>query len=415
MIYTKFLSILWVLIMGFQLSSYSQCAQEENVYSFTFMDKKYEIVQEMKNWVEAASCAVERGGYLVEINSQEEQDTIYNSILNGAGIATDYTVVTDGGGIAYIWIGASDQAAEGTWIWDGDGDSTGINFWNGQGFAGQNDGTPVDDLYNNWGGSSTGTPNEPDDYGNGQDGAAIGLAKWPAAFEFSLGIASEWNDISSDNSLYFVMEYDCQDSYSTLDETACDEYLSPGGKVWTSSGVYMDTIMNATGCDSIITVNLTVVTVDTAVTQDGMTLTASAVDAAYQWLDCGIDYAILEGETGQTFTAAEDGSYAVAVTVGNCTDTSACFNLTSSGVRDVPFKDRLTVYQGNQRNQFHIDLGQMHQDISVDVTDVNGRIIQREIFSQSQLLKMEISKPSGIYFLKITADRQQAVVKIMKN
>jgi hypothetical protein len=58
-----------------------------------------------KTWADAAACAVERGGYLTEISSQAEQDTIYQSIVNGAGVPSYYTTVADGGGIVYIWIG----------------------------------------------------------------------------------------------------------------------------------------------------------------------------------------------------------------------------------------------------------------------------------------------------------------------
>ena len=38
----------------------------------------------------------------------------------------------------------------------------------------------------------------------------------------------------------------------------CDSYTSPSGKTWTTSNTYSDTIANTAGCDSVITVNLTV-------------------------------------------------------------------------------------------------------------------------------------------------------------
>lgn len=39
--------------------------------------------------------------------------------------------------------------------------------------------------------------------------------------------------------------------------TACDNYSSPSGKyLWSASGLYMDTIKNSKGCDSILTINL---------------------------------------------------------------------------------------------------------------------------------------------------------------
>ena len=47
-------------------------------------------------------------------------------------------------------------------------------------------------------------------------------------------------------------------STKSLTETVCDSYTSPSGKVWTLTGNYLDTIPNATGCDSIIFIYLTV-------------------------------------------------------------------------------------------------------------------------------------------------------------
>jgi hypothetical protein len=49
-----------------------------------------------------------------------------------------------------------------------------------------------------------------------------------------------------------------QSSTNTINETATDTYTSPSGMVYTSSGVYNDTILNSNQCDSIITINLTV-------------------------------------------------------------------------------------------------------------------------------------------------------------
>lgn len=196
--------ILFILYAG--LTGNAQpCANQANIYSFTYNGKSYEVVKELKSWADAAACAVERGGYLVEIGDQAEQDAVYDAIINGAGVSPTYTVVPDGGGVAYVWIGATDEQTEGTWLWDGNDDGTGINFWNGQGAAGTGGGSAVGGAYVNWGGASTGTYMEPDDFGAGQDGAAIALAAWPAGSGF-LGIASEWNDISMMNTIYYVIE-----------------------------------------------------------------------------------------------------------------------------------------------------------------------------------------------------------------
>lgn len=51
----------------------------------------------------------------------------------------------------------------------------------------------------------------------------------------------------------------CQPSSSTINKTVCSNYTSPSGiHIWEITGTYMDTIPNATGCDSVITIHLTI-------------------------------------------------------------------------------------------------------------------------------------------------------------
>jgi hypothetical protein len=44
---------------------------------------------------------------------------------------------------------------------------------------------------------------------------------------------------------------------SSISETSLDSYTAPSGAVYTTSGVFNDTIPNAAGCDSVITITLT--------------------------------------------------------------------------------------------------------------------------------------------------------------
>lgn len=166
----------------------AQCANPSNIYSYVYDGNTYEIIKENKSWVDAASCAVERGGYLTEINDVSEQDAIYFELNTNASIITDNTIAPDGGGGSYVWLGANDFLEEGTWVWDGNNENDGVQFWQGT-----TTGNSVGGLYSNWG-------NEPDDW-NGQDALAISLNGWP------LGVASQWNDVDHTNELYFVIEY----------------------------------------------------------------------------------------------------------------------------------------------------------------------------------------------------------------
>ena len=59
--------------------------------------------------------------------------------------------------------------------------------------------------------------------------------------------------------IFFAKIKDCLSTYSTLNITECGFYVSPSGQyTYTSSGIYTDTIPNTTGCDSIITLNVTI-------------------------------------------------------------------------------------------------------------------------------------------------------------
>lgn len=157
------------------------------IRGFEFNGANYEIVLENLSWQDAAACSVSRGGKLVEINSQQEQNAIYDAMMN-AFIDPSNTVAPDGGGGSYIWLGGNDSSLEGNWNWNGDNDAQSTPFW-----TGTSNGSAVNGSYVNWG-------NEPDNWNN-QDGLAIALTDWP------LGQSGQWNDVFITNELYFIIEY----------------------------------------------------------------------------------------------------------------------------------------------------------------------------------------------------------------
>lgn len=120
-------------------------------------------------------------------------------------------------------------------------------------------------------------------------------------------------------------------SYSNISEEECFSYTSPSGtSIWTTSGEYSDTLVgaNSYGGDSIITVDLTINTVDVNVSQTTLSteLTATASNSTFQWINCS-DNSPIMGETNSTFTPTESGDYAVMVTSSTmCESISSCFS-----------------------------------------------------------------------------------------
>lgn len=192
----------------------TQCNPDPaNIYAFSADGISYEIIKENLNWTDAAACAVNRGGFLTEINTQLEEDSIFH-FVNLAGIIASNTDAPDGGGAAYLWIGGNDLTSEGVWVWDGNNDATSTQFWQGT-----STGTSVGGLYNNWG-------DEPDDF-SGQDALGFAFNNWP------YGVAGEWNDVDQNNTLYFIIEYPNTNSIKEENDGGFLIYPNPSNDIIT--------------------------------------------------------------------------------------------------------------------------------------------------------------------------------------
>lgn len=202
-------------------------------------------------------------------------------------------------------------------------------------------------------------------------------------------------------------------SSSTISPVACGSYTSPSGSnTWTSSGTYIDILPNAQGCDSVITINLTVNNPNVNVTQSGPTLTAAASGATYQWLDCANGQPVA-GATSQSYTALVDGNYAVVVTQNGCTDTSNCFLAMVGGIEEGTWSD-LSVYPNPTDGTLNISLGHNIPEFTVELMNNLGQVVYRRQYTQSSLVSMEMNTAPGVYYLRISADGEQITLPISK-
>jgi len=203
----------------------------------------------------------------------------------------------------------------------------------------------------------------------------------------------------------------------TINPIACGSYVAASGNyTWTSSGIYMDTVPNTAGCDSIITVNLTINTADTSLTQAGNILVSNANGATYQWLDCTNGDAAISGEIAKIFTATANGNYAVEITQNGCIDTSACYAITSVGIQENAFGDRIRVFPNPITGKLSIDLGQQYTNITIKVKTVTGQVISNTKYASADKVILAIDGAAGLYFVKIlTTDGKFATLKVVKD
>ena len=160
----------------------------------------YGLYTTAKSYAAATTAAQSLGGYLLHINSAAEQADVFSKVSSYLATSLANTRAPDGGNAAYIWLGASDAAVEGTWVW-------------------ADDNSTLSSGYSRWGAGALGS--EPDNSGN-QDYLALGLENWPqgSATNAGYGNAGYWNDISVNNSLYYVVEKSAALSLATNEDVS---------------------------------------------------------------------------------------------------------------------------------------------------------------------------------------------------
>ncbi len=262
-----------------------------------------------------------------------------------------------------------------------------------------------------------------------------------------------------------TVELTVNNSVSSITESVCGSYTSPSGKTWNTSGTYLDTIPNAAGCDSVITIDLTVNptyaleisdnicdgssysfngkeitetglytdtlitvsgcdsiivlnlmvhTIDTSITvSGGDVLTANESDAQYQWLQSDN---IIDGATSQSYTVTETGSYAVVITKNNCVDTSGYYNIQIvTGVSDISFGSGIAVYPNPTKGAVTVNLGAEYQVIYVRLYTISGKLVSINEYNSRREIDYQIDGEKGVYFLHISSDKgEQARIKVMK-
>ncbi|MCH8904427.1 MAG: SBBP repeat-containing protein [Bacteroidetes bacterium] len=195
---------------------------------------------------------------------------------------------------------------------------------------------------------------------------------------------------------------------------ACDSITWIDGSTYTSNNnIATDTLTNAAGCDSVVTLNLTINTVDVSVTTTDPTITANTSAATYQWLDCNSNYAIMPGDTAQIFTASANGDYAVEVTQNGCTDTSACSTISSFSIVKNTFLNRISISPNPSHGPVIIDLGDL-REVSIKVYTTTGQLIYQAENIMTSIYRIEITEVQGVYFIEVSSQGEKQHFKLVK-
>jgi len=189
-------------------------------------------------------------------------------------------------------------------------------------------------------------------------------------------------------------------SYATHHINACKKFDAFSGFfTWNKSGVYKDTVTNSLGCDSILTIILAINNPDTGVISFGNQLISKANKGLYQWLDCNKNYTPVSGAQGQSFYAKSNGSYALDVADNGCRDTTTCYSLYRVDVAKVE-KTLVSVYPNPSDGVFMID-NSKGSFLYAELFNSIGVKISNYTFPEQIISKVDLSEQaSGIYLLR---------------
>lgn len=258
----------------------------------------------------------------------------------------------------------------------------------------------------------------------GTDEAAYGIAVGSSGSVYATGIfngpnvdfdpsplAADTFFLSNDNSWdMFIMKLSCPaDSTSLTMTTNCHGYTI-NNVVYNTTGIHHALLHNLNGCDSVITLDLTVMGPEPIITVQVDTLSTTQPYAAYQWFKNGV---LIPGATQRKFTVSENADYQVFVTdTDGCSDTSEVYTVTNHGngtnIDDPEYlSGALKVYPNPAHHTVNIKSPAM---LSFTVTSIEGKTI----LPLSYNTRFSVASwPAGLYFLHIY-DRLGKPVKVAK-
>lgn len=190
---------------------------------------------------------------------------------------------------------------------------------------------------------------------------------------------------------------------------------NPSGICYMAPGVYQVTLIatNNDGSDTI-TQSLTVISVDTAISVSGVTITAAASNATYQWINCSTNLPV-NGATSASFTPSVNGSYAVIVTQNGCSDTSGCAAITTLGLDQLSVSDLMMISPNPSKGQFVLyDQQALLSGQLVIIKNVLGETVYSGRIKEMKTDIDMSSAEDGIYFVTIDSDYGKLVTKIVK-
>ena len=140
---------------------------------------------------------------------------------------------------------------------------------------------------------------------------------------------------------------------------------------------------NSAQCALSTTMTITVNSIDLSTSLASETITANQSGATYQWINCNGNVGI-QGANSQSFTATENGNYAVIISVGNCSATSECIAINTLNVESIT-NVRFTIYPNPVASILYLKHSASIIIDTIVIYDVTGKMILSQSNQASEI------------------------------
>ncbi len=180
-----------------------------------------------------------------------------------------------------------------------------------------------------------------------------------------------------------------------------------------SAGTYTYNVIDDNGCSVQGSVTITEPSpIDVGVSVSSNVINANNLGAsAYQWIDCD-DGSQISGAISDSFAPTEDGSYAVVVTEGVCSDTSICEQIQGLSIKDQPNELALSVYPNPSSDYITVKFDKADH-LMIDIYQIDGKFCGSYVVNSSGETIL-LPEAKGIYVLKCHSNQQTTFLKVTK-
>ncbi|MDB2485021.1 T9SS type A sorting domain-containing protein, partial [bacterium] len=192
-------------------------------------------------------------------------------------------------------------------------------------------------------------------------------------------------------------------------QTACDSYTWIDGVTYTSNNnTATHTLTNVAGCDSVVTLNLTINPIIANIVQNGNDIEASAINGTSPYF-----YDWSTGENTAIITPSANGLYWLVVTDSDsCFSDSATFDVTfvsGTGVKN--WKNSMLIFPNPTNQNIAISIENFNGNIQTEVYDLLGNKLQTT--NETTISLRDYAR--GIYLLKVAYGDRVDEVKVIKH